>query len=185
MKRRQKGFTMIELTMAILLASIILVAVSRMFSGGLKSSVKGSAHLNNIQTSSVFLGQLEMDLKKTSDIVFPANEEGDPSENIKLEILEDAPAGGLATASVIFSLTESGEGVKRMQDSGGDQSEHIFCRGLKVNLGFRRIELPNGQLGLLVKLRTKNPRGPEEFTIERFILCEGLKKGDSPIGWHW
>ena len=181
----KQAFTMIELAMAILLTSILMIGLSHMFSGGLKSSVKGSAHLNNIQTSSVLLGQLELDLKKTSDIIFPASEEGDSNEHIKLEVLEEGSSGGLATGSVMYSLDAGGEGVKRMQDFSGNTSEHTFCRGLKVNLGFRRLELSSGQLGLMIKLRTKNPRGPEEFTMERFILCEGVKKGDSPTGWHW
>lgn len=172
-----------ELSIGVVLGAIVLLAVSNIFSGGLKSTTKGTAHLSNLQASSILFGQIEEDLQRTSEIIYPAAGSNETSLNVKLETVEENQVGIIAPVSIMYELVSGGIGVKRIRDEGGGPLEHVFCRNLKVEIGFRRAELPGGKIGLWVKLKTSNPKGSEEFYLERFFYCPG-KAGSMVAGWQ-
>ena len=177
------GFTLVELSIGVVLGAIVLLAVSNIFSGGLKSTTKGTAHLSNLQASSILFAQIEEDLQRTSEILYPGAGSNETSINVKLETIEENQGGAIAPVSVIYERVSNGIGVKRVRDEGGGPLEHVFCRNLKVEIGFRRVELAGGKIGLCVKLKTINPKGSEEFSLERFFYCPA-KTGNILAGWQ-
>ncbi|HNV72072.1 MAG TPA: prepilin-type N-terminal cleavage/methylation domain-containing protein, partial [Candidatus Ozemobacteraceae bacterium] len=129
--RTRRAFTLIEIAIGVLIGSIVILAATKLLSGGLRSSTKGSSHLSIIQATSILMCQLDEDLKRTVVIDFPALNAKDPTA--RLEILERTPSGILATSTITYQAGPSGTGIVRRRDpTGGTASEHEFCRGFPV-----------------------------------------------------
>jgi len=182
--KHRKAFTLVEISICVLLGAMVVFTLIRMFSGGVKSSAKGSAHLTNIQAASILLSQIDTDFRKTVDILYPQSGNVDPSLNIKLQAQEGF-TGTIDSVSIIYEAAASGKGVKRIWDDNSGPSEHVFCRNLSTDISFRRMEFPNGTLGLWAKLKTKNPGGVEEFVVERFFNCLSQQQNSYLKGWNW
>ena len=183
-KYSKAGFTMVELSIGVILGALIILAVTNLFSGGLKTSTKGSAHLVNLQAASILLAQIEEDLQRTSEINYPTAGSTETSINVKLETIEEKQTGTVSPVSVMYEQATGGGGVKRIRDEGTGPQEHVYCRNLKVNIAFRRVELPEGRTGLWVRLNTANPKGSEEFTLERFFFCPSKIGNNELAGWQ-
>ncbi|NLI76454.1 MAG: prepilin-type N-terminal cleavage/methylation domain-containing protein [Candidatus Riflebacteria bacterium] len=174
MKRR--GFTLVEIIIGLVLASLLLAMLSRLLSWGLRSSVKGTAHLSNVQAAAILLGQLEQDIQRARSVqAEPAG-----SDILRLAIGEEDLDGRLIRPfpEVIYEGQAGRPGLaRRRTPPGGSTMEYVFCRGLVVDHAkdqpfFRRVDFPGGRLGVRVCLQVvAPPPGKETFEIERLIFC--------------
>ena len=167
-----------------LLASILLYAVSILFSNAIKTSAKGSAHLTNVQSTSLLLSQMEADFQRACDISGIST--GDEDVAAKFSIIEDGDTGGKVTSSVTYERGPQDLGMVRTWDSGSGARSHPYCRDLKMlACGFRRVDLLQGRIGVLIHLKAGTPPdGTEPFEIKRFILCRNHASNTSALGWE-
>ncbi|HNW36968.1 MAG TPA: hypothetical protein PKM25_18660, partial [Candidatus Ozemobacteraceae bacterium] len=64
----RRAFTLVEICISVLLASIIIYAVTRLLSKGMETSTKGAAHLTNVQSTAILLSQIEDDIQRAVDL---------------------------------------------------------------------------------------------------------------------
>lgn len=182
MKRR--AFTLVEVAISVLLASIIIYAVTRLLSKGMETSTKGTAHLTNIQSTALLLSQIEDDIQRAIDLsAMPA---GSEEASAKIDIIEDT-AAGLTQSSIIYERNPSGRGLTRKRiPKSGSPEEHPFCRDLMVlDNKFVRVDLPDSRMGFRVYLKVGTPpRGTEVFEVHRFIYCSNHASNSLFPGWQ-
>ncbi len=185
--KRRRAFTLIEVAIGVLVGSIVILAATKLLSGGLRSSTKGSSHLSIIQATSILMTQLDEDLKRAVVIDFPALNAKDPTARI--EILERTSAGVLATSTITYQAGPSGTGIIRRHDpTGGTAGEHEYCRGFPVVPAFAHVGLPGNRIGFWVKLNTstiKDMDGVENFVLERLLACPNHPSNKQASGFNW
>lgn len=171
----RNGITLVELTIGIVIVSIIFAAVFNLFSIGLRGSNKGMAHLTIMEGAAILLSQIEYDLLRASKLVCP--ELGKADKDASWEMLLDNDSG---KGTIIYNLLE--DGVERNLVVDSEQHKYVFCRGLKVDLQFRHISLPdpaNSQekVGMWVEVSVIAPEKfdtTEKFSMKRLILCKNI-----------
>lgn len=182
MKRR--AFTLVEITISVLLGSIIIIALTRLLSKGMEQSTKGTAHLTNVQSTALLLSQIEDDIQRAVDL--SGMSAGSEEVSAVMEILEDS-ATGLTQTSVTYERNPSSQGLTRKRvPKSGPSDEHTFCRDLMV-LGnkFTRIDLPDNRMGFRVYLKVGTPpKGTEVFEVNRFIYCSNHASNTVVQGWQ-
>lgn len=185
--KQRRAVTLVEITIGILIGSIVVLVATKLLSGGLRSSTKGSSHLSIIQATSILMSQLDEDMKRTMVIDFPTLNGKDVTT--RLEVLERNAAGKLATATVTYQAGPQGTGIVRRHDQGGGTpSEHIFCRGFRVTPTFCHVGLPQNRVGFWAKLDTstiKDADGVENFVVERLLGCPNLASNSQVLGFYW
>ncbi|HOY67010.1 MAG TPA: prepilin-type N-terminal cleavage/methylation domain-containing protein [Candidatus Ozemobacteraceae bacterium] len=181
MKRR--AFTLVEVAVSVLLASIIIYAVTRLFTKGMETSTKGAAHLTNVQSTALLLSQMEDDIQRAVDLssMPPGAEEA----SAKVEILEESPSG-LTETSIIYERDPSGRGmIRKRAPKTGTPEEHTYCRDLMIlHHTFTRLDLPENRMGFRVYLKIGTfPKGTEVFEVNRFISCTNHASNTLMTGW--
>ena len=180
---RRVGVTLIEIMICVLIGSIIVYAASRLLSGGLKTSAKGTAHLTLVQSSTILMSQIEDDLHRTHQIVVPAQDA--VADSAQFETWETDGSGKPVRVMVSY-LPNSAAGGKGFIRRRGDGEEHVFCRGMLVEAKFTHV-LTNdtGRVGMVVALTTRSlPPADEEFQLNRFIFCNDHPRNGSGAGWQ-
>lgn len=173
--RKRKGITLIELVIGLIIVSIIFVVVFNIFSVGVRGSNKGIAHLTIMEGAAILLSQIEYDLLRASLLQDPLP--GVADKVARWEIPLDNPTG---KATIMYNLLDNG--VQRTEVVGGDQLKHVYCRGLKVDIQFRHVCLPDPtsslqRVGMWVELSVVAPEKfstTEKFSMKRLIICKNI-----------
>ena len=168
----RRGFTLVEIVMAVLLGSLLFLVLTRLLSGGVRITQKGSSHLTNAQAAAILLGQVESDLGLALTLETPAG--SGPVEEFKIQAAISSSNAALPQQSlIVYQPAPASLGVDRRQ---GDTEPHRFCAGLHTRLTLRRVSVPaSGHQGCLVEVRVKTPpQGTEEAVFSRFIPCPNL-----------
>ncbi len=180
----RRAFTLVEICISVLLASIIIYAVTRLLSKGMETSTKGAAHLTNVQSTAILLSQIEDDIQRAVDLSAMGPGAAEPSA--KIDILEESPAG-LTQAAIIYEREPTGRGMTRKRaPKTGTPEEHTFCRDLMVlDNAFTRVDLPDNRMGFRVYLKIGTPpKGTEFFEVNRFIYCSNHASNSVLTGWQ-
>ena len=74
MKLKKQAFTVIEITIGVLLFSVILIGILNLFSSGMKGSARNLTHQDNMEAANLLMNQIELDLSKATEICSPENE---------------------------------------------------------------------------------------------------------------
>ena len=172
---RHTGITLVELTIGIVIVSLIFVVVINIFGAGLRGSNKGMAHLTIMEGAAILLSQIEYDLLRASVILDPAA--GSSDKVARWEMLLDGASG---QGIISYNLVDSG--IERNLDVAGDQHKHVYCRGLKVGLQFHHVSMPDPEnsaqrVGMWVELSVAAPEKfgtSEEFSMKRLIICKNI-----------
>ncbi|MFZ2957351.1 MAG: hypothetical protein WA705_10715 [Candidatus Ozemobacteraceae bacterium] len=182
----RRATTLIEIVISVLLGSILILAATKLLSGGLKTSSKGSAHLTIVQATTILMSQLEEDLRRASSIVVPVA--GGVENQLQLEVWEiDATTGKPATSTVYYMQNlDSSKGFSRTREYLGSKEKHIFCRGLLTKGNFTHVVIaPTNRVGLSAAFQTHSyPAGEEEFLLTRFIFCQNHASNTFAVGWN-
>jgi hypothetical protein len=184
----RRAITLIEVIMGVLIGSLLLAGVSRMFLSGLKISQKGSSHLTNVQAAAILLNQIEEDLEMATEL--PSLET--PVDSIQFKVAgvaENQPQIG--TSTIDYSSPPEGLGYSRTILEYGDTTPrtHVFCQGLLVRVRFESLVLPGPppQKSFMVDVSVKSPKGTEENAFRRFVYCFNLPENSQwrNFGWNW
>lgn len=180
--KKSRGFTLVEVTISVLLAAIIMGGVFSLLSSGMKTSSKGSAHLANVQSAGLLMAQIEDDAARTLDLSGLTPGVGDTT--VQMTILEAVP-GSMVPVKIVYDKAPGNIGVLRKLDRAGALEEHRYCREMMIQgLTFTRVDLPDQRIGLHVSLKTATPpNGTEEFLLERFIYCRNHASNSQLLGW--
>lgn len=163
--------SMVELTIAVVLTSLIVSGLMMLYTTGLKSSRKGLDHLDNMNAAAILMSRIEYDLMKAVAVNDP--EIGKSANGSTWKILTDE-AGSLGT--IEYQMVP--EGIMRKETIGGNQQSYIFCRGKRANISFDRLTLDaestqEGKNAFIVALNVADAKmeatGDEEFEIIRLI----------------
>ncbi len=183
MINKRKAVTIIEVTVVVVLSSIIFLAIMNLFSSGMKGSAKGLAHQANMESASILMSQIEYDLLRATKISEP-----DPriNEDFDKAIWEfnNGTSNPEKPATVTYSKIDNGNGgvCREVKMDGGKVQKTIFVKAQKVDLKFRRFifntsstEYPQYKDSMLVEVTVSskdNIRGGtnESFTLKRLIV---------------
>jgi hypothetical protein len=162
---------MVELTIAVVLTSLIVSGLMVLYTTGLRSSSKGLDHLNNMNDAAILMSRIEYDLLKAVDVSEPGV--GKSANGATWQILTDI-AGSMG--AIEYRMVP--EGILRIETIGGIPHSHIFCRNKKANISFDRLSLEpastaEGKNAFIVALNVADAKfdatGDEEFEIIRLI----------------
>ncbi len=180
-----RGFTLIEIVMAVLLGSILFLALTRLLSSGMRVSQKGSSHLTNMQSAAILLSQIESDLALA--VALDAGTAASAVDTFSLEAAV-SPSNSGVPQSVVLKYQPAAQhlGYERRQ---ADAEPYRFCSGLLTRVTLRRVVVPTtGHQGALVEVRIKTPpHGSEEAVVSRFVPCPNLptNRTRAAPGWTW
>jgi hypothetical protein len=165
---------------------LLLAVLTRLFSWGLRSSAKGSAHLTNVQAVAILLSQLEQDVQRAHLVQVS-------SDSLRLKVTEEDANGRIIhpPPEILYEATPQRTGFtrQRLVPGQGPQS-HVFCRDLVVDYAqghpfFRQVPFPEGRIGIQVCLKvTAPPPNQETFEIERLIFCGNPSANVFISGWQ-
>jgi len=181
-----RGVTLIEIMICVLVGSILIYAASRLLSGGMKTSVKGTAHLNLVQATTILMSQIEDDLHRAAKIVVPAQNAIDSTAQFESWETDTSGKPFLSSISYFPNSGSGGKGFARRRVVGGSTEEHVFCRGMITVASFTSV-LTNdtGRVGMVASLHSRSPPpGDEEFLLTRFIYCNDHASNSLPVGWQ-
>lgn len=183
---KKTGFTLIETVIGILIGSILILALSKFLSSGLKSFQKGSSHLTNIQAAALLMAQIEQDLSMATRII-PT----DGNDKLQVEIAEISESAGKLTASSIYYQPEpQNMGYQRTVtslDGTNSQLRHVFCKDVNVTIEFepKSIPGPTVRTGLTITITTTSASGGEKNTFQQFIFCLNLLENHNFLTSDW
>lgn len=174
-----RGVTLIEISMAVLIGAILSLAVTRIFSSGIKISQKGSSHLTNMQNASILMSQLEQDLCRAIEF-FNLEPGGESANKIEMKILSED-----GERKVSYFLLDDKTGVRRTVAGGaGTPQSYVFCRNLKVEFFISAKEGNSLGFSAIVMVRTL-AKSSEEAVLRRFIFCPNLPKNRNKVTGVW
>lgn len=176
--KKRYGFTIVEISIALIVASVLLVAVLNLFRTSLSGSQKGMANLANMETATILMAQIEYDLIRTyaaPNIDFSSK---DSLEEIEIFVKTDDLAKG-NEYKVIYKW--NGLTVTReMTNNGSSINSHVYGKGLSLVIKFYPVTMPNPNLKygfyvvLEVKSAVKKSGAEETFTLKRLIMCKNM-----------
>ncbi|MFZ2960705.1 MAG: prepilin-type N-terminal cleavage/methylation domain-containing protein [Candidatus Ozemobacteraceae bacterium] len=172
---KKRGVTLAEVMVAVLIGSILSLAVTLIFSGSVRMTQKGTSHLTNIQNAAILMTQIEQDLERGTVFSSPANTAG---LSTQLEVkLEDET--GVSPA--MYSPAPENKGYNRTFQN----TTHTFCRGLYVDLQFQKTQI-QGKTGFFVKIKVRGIQASgEENTLQRFIYCQNFPENRKKVTFNW
>lgn len=172
---KSAGITLVEICVGVLILSLVMTAVMRMFAGGLKGSKQGMAHLTNMQTAAIIMAQIEYDLLRAIKIDDPAVNAVETAARWQF-IREDG-----SNSTVIYNLLP--DGLERHENNSiSGVNKHIFGKGLNLKLQFRHLEFnivaeKKVKESMWIELKVASDKdSSEEFILRRLITCRNLKR---------
>ena len=176
MKNLKKAITLIEMSIAIVFAFILLAGVLKIFSSGMKGSAKALTHQDNMETANILMSQIEYDLIKATEIQIPACNE--KSKNAQWSFKTKSSLGDIS-----FSydyVQNSTDGVHRIVNGNDIKEDNYFARGHPINLQFTHIVVYSDDSnentitenhGMWVELDVGSQKGDvATYTLKRLIV---------------
>jgi len=172
-KMRRKGVTLVEICIGVVILSLVMTGVMRMFAGGIRGSQQGMAHLTNMQTAAIIIAQVEYDLMRATELNDPPVNTTETAARWKIKS-EDG-----SSSTVIYNLLPDGLERQENNSTSGDK-KHVFGKGLNLKLQFRHLEFvitgeKKKKEGMLIDLKVASDKNSnEEFHIRRMVVAKNL-----------
>lgn len=177
---KRKAVTLVEITIGVVISSILLIGILNLFGSGMRGSAKGMAHQANMQTASILMSQIEYDLLRASKIEKPEYNKKSNEAEWSFYYL----ASGKNTP-VYVSYRKASGGISR--EVYEDQShkkliqKNVFAKDHKVDISFVHFATNTGNKsfsqfreGMWVELTvsSKNTKTAtsEPFNMKRLIM---------------
>jgi competence protein ComGC len=174
-KRFIKGFTLVEMSVGLLAASLIVVTIMKLFSSGMTGSQKGLSHLANMEAANILMSQLEYDLTRAREITDP--EVGGKSASARWVMISDKAEEAVITYQIIDKC------VKRTLVEGTKNQDYTYCKGLHTDITFERVKFVDDKTkiekeGMWINLKVSAPKKGvgelEEFSLKRLIMGKNI-----------
>lgn len=175
MKLNKSAITLVEMSIAVVLAFLLLAGVLKIFSSGMKGSAKALTHQDNMETANILLGQIEYDLQKATKIINPDwNEEG-----VGAQWIFDSKSSDEKLVFTYDLVPCSLDGVHRFVKGNNINENNYFAKGHPVKLNFTHIVVSSGESnddsltekhGMLVEIEVGSQKGDvATYTLKRLI----------------
>lgn len=141
MKSRKEAFTLIEISIGIIISALLLTGIMNLFSSGMKGSTKGMAYQANMETATILMAQIEYDLLKTVQINYPTSADG-PNDKQKMAQWQfyKAPEG---IATVTYQIIDNNV-VRDVELPNGKNQKSVFGKGLNIDINFLHFAVNSG-----------------------------------------
>lgn len=142
--RIRRGFTLIEVSIGVIISAIILVGLMNLFSSGMRGSTKGLAHQANMESASILMSQIEYDLLRATEIIEPAEDNKSNNGSWKFYYAASAAITGKGDPVTVQYNTNTGDGCVRYVDMGDGKTQNtVLAKGQKVDLSFAHFTVNN------------------------------------------
>jgi prepilin-type N-terminal cleavage/methylation domain-containing protein len=170
--KKDRAFTLVETVVAVAVAAVVTLFLSRLLLGGMQISRAGSDHLTSLNAGDIIFSQLIDDLKRTRRIV--AEDLG--SGLLELEIMDDYQGSGRPALSSVKYLFDSSRGAISRTQAG--QRPHQLFKDRWLELRFARVTVPPAaRIGAVVELMVGNRQEPKNLhQFKRFVYLESLRE---------
>ena len=130
----KKAITLVEMSVAIILAFVLLASLLNIFSSGIKESTNALTHQDNMETANILMSQIEYDLNKATEIK-------NPTRNLDSDSGEWLFTSKSSLGDMSFSYDYIPDvGVHRVVKGNNNYREdNFFANGHPVNLKFTHI----------------------------------------------
>jgi type II secretory pathway pseudopilin PulG len=175
MKTRKKAITLIEMAISLVLASILLAVILKIFTSGMKESANALTHQDNMETANILMSQIEYDLNKATEIISPNWNEKDSSAQW---VFSSKSSLGKITFTYDH-IANSANGVHRFVTGKDTKEDYYFAKGHPVNLKFTHIVVKSDESnnsmfenhGMWVELDVGSIKGDvATYTLKRLIV---------------
>ena len=179
MKYRQKAFTLIEISIGIIISALLLAGIMRVFSSGMKGSTKGMAYQANMEAATILMAQIEYDLSKAVLINYPAGAKDASDKQNQAQWQFHKEPEGIAT--VTYQIVD-GCITRDVALPNGKNLKSVFGQELKsdikflhfaVNSGTSDFEVLKHAMWVELKVETKNVKNVgqnESIELDRLIV---------------
>lgn len=182
MKHNSKAVSLIEVVIAVVLASLIIIGLMNLFSSGMKGSTKGLAHQANMETASILMAQIEYDLLRASKIKSP---EGNKNDDCASWLFSDATTSSEKVTPLTVNYTKDANGISRkvIDENNKTISNTVFAKNHNFNISFLHLAFntkieSQKKHGMWVELtissKDKKTDIAESFTLKRLILLRSV-----------
>jgi prepilin-type N-terminal cleavage/methylation domain-containing protein len=185
MNATTKGFSLTETMIALVLGSLLIIALFHTFSGGIGSMQKGGSHLSNMQSAAIILAQIEKDLALMTSFL---QNHGDATAGVSWELVDDfGQSGQVGTATVRYDAGPGQRGYRRTLAQGAQSTSHVFSSDLFVEVQFTKVTVPpTNRAGYCVEVAVSRPPDrAEKNTLKRFIYCYNHPQNFSQQTHQW
>ena len=179
---KRKAVTLIEVIIVVGFSSMLILAVMKLFSSGMKGSAKGLAHQANMESASIIMSHIEYDLLRAVNISKP---ESGANENFDTAIWDFNSGNSDKLSTVTYSRMSDGIGMCReVKTDGGKVQKTVLAKAQKVDLSFKHFTFNTGSkkypiykeamlVEVTVSSRDSMRGGTNEFfTLRRLIVVK-------------
>ena len=175
----KKALTIVEITIGVLISSVLLIVVLNLFSSGMKNSSKTLTHQDNMEAANILMSQIECDLQRATEIKHPG---WNDSDNVANWVFQNKNVNITYTYDGATGL----EGIRRIVNDNGKSMNTIFSKGHPVKIKFTHYAKPTSiekgniknyeKHGMWVEVvvGTKNS-DIASFTLKRLITIHSPK----------
>ncbi|HAE39002.1 MAG TPA: hypothetical protein DCG57_10245 [Candidatus Riflebacteria bacterium] len=170
----RRGFTLVEMIVAALISVLMLTAVYNLMSNWMRSSVKGTSHLSNIQVAVLISSQIEHDLQRATSININA-------DGFHIKTLEDV-GKNKKELDVTYEKTPDNQGLRRIvNDSGAIVLERLLGDGFRVNEVngepiLQKISFPGEKFAAKILFEVASPKNEEPHVMQKMIFCSNCRE---------
>ena len=133
MRRFKRAVTLIEVSIAIIIAALLIVGLMNLLSTGMKGSTKGMAHQANLEQATIIMSQIEYDLLRSTGIESPEVNGSDADGKWKSYF---AGSGSLDPVTIIYSANGSDGITRRVDRDGKTIQSNTLGQGHKITVNF-------------------------------------------------
>lgn len=187
MKKSKRAFSLVEITVGVIIAAVLLTVLMKLLSSGMKGSTKGIAHQANVEAASILMSQIEYDLLRATEIVSPVNTESDSTACWKLYNASSKTGSPV----MVTYATNVSSGVDRKINIEGSIQNSTLAKGHNVSLKFTHFKatpaadkyrklgekyLIRHAMWVELTVSTKNDKKVgenETFSLKRLVVVRG------------
>ena len=181
-KIRNRAVTLVEVSIGVVISSLLIIGLMNIFRAGMSGSSKGMAHQENMETASILMSQIEYDLLRSYNITYPDN--GTEEDGAKWDMHYGNTSSNKASVDYSFENNCVARKITVYNDDGsiGRSDKTYFGRDRKIDLKFLHLvfEVGSGKSskkrhGMWVELTVsskdnRNGGNNEPFTLKRLIV---------------
>lgn len=174
-KNNRKAFTLVEMSVGLLAASLIVLTIMKLFSSGMTGSQKGLSHLANMEAANILMSQLEYDLTRAKEITDPAT--GEKASSARWVMISEKSDEAVVTYQIMDKT------IQRGLVEGSKSIAYTYCKGLQSEITFERVKFIDSKTkaekeGMWINLKVSSPKKGvgelEEFQLKRLIMSKNI-----------
>jgi competence protein ComGC len=171
---KKHGLTLVELVVAALIAVLMLTAVYKLMSDWMRSSVKGTSHLSNIQVAVLTSAQIEHDLQRATDIATT-------NDGFQIKTLEDV-GSNRKELDITYKKNSGNEGLRRtVTESGTVIQDKILADGFRINEVngepiLQKVSFSGGRFTARILFEVASPKNEEPHVIQKMMFCQNCRE---------